>query len=244
MLGLTGACAGHLYRLFGFCATNCPTHSYFLFGRDSAPRSPALIANGMSESTNLFQQRIFIGNAEIGWKVALCERDVAIYATVFVTGLFYGLVRDRLRPLPFKIYLLFRHPDCHRWLYTALWLAREQLVAAHADRRPFGFASVWLAYPYVEEAMQEVIEEEMDRKNNGKNGKWKSINLAATLTLVCTRDNLTIFHFQFSILHFSLPQFDKFLHNRIISVCLVAACPLNCAALGKSKMVRETRAHP
>jgi uncharacterized membrane protein len=161
-LGWTVPAQG-IYTVYSFLCHQLPTHSYFLFGSDFAPPAQTLIANGMSESTNLFRQRVFLGNETIGWKVALCERDVAIYATVFFTGILYAFVRDRLRPLPFKIYLLFVIPiavdgftQLFGWRESNWWLRTLTGVL-------FGFGSVWLAYPYVEEAMQEVIEEEYAR---------------------------------------------------------------------------------
>jgi uncharacterized membrane protein len=152
-----------VYTIYSVMCHQLPTHSYFLFGADFAPPASVLIADGMSPSTNLYAQRVFIGNAEVGWKVALCERDVAIYTAVFFTGLLYGLVRDRLRPLPFKIYIFFVIPiavdgltQLFGWRESNWWL--RTLTGAL-----FGFASVWLAYPYVDDAMVEVVEDEMKR---------------------------------------------------------------------------------
>ncbi len=153
-----------IYTIYsGFCH-QLPGHSYFLFGPSLAPPASDLVAHGMTTSTNLFEQRAFIGNEEIGWKVALCERDVAIYAAVFVTGLLFALVRDRLRPLPFKIYVLFLIPigidgftQLFGWRESNWWLRTVTGVL-------FGFASVWLAYPYVEDAMLDVIDDEMVRR--------------------------------------------------------------------------------
>jgi len=156
-----------IYSIYSVLCHQLPSHSYFLFGADFAPPASTLIAGGMSASSNLYAQRAFIGNAEIGWKVALCERDVAIYAGVFVTGLLYALLRDRLRPLPFKIYVIFLIPiaidgltQLFGWRESNWWLRTITGVL-------FGFASVWLAYPYLEEAMQEVIEDEVARRERG-----------------------------------------------------------------------------
>jgi uncharacterized membrane protein len=154
------AAAQVIYSIYSVLCHQLPTHSYFLFGPHLAPQAPELIAVGMSSGSNIFQVRSFIGSPEVGWKVALCQRDVAIYASVFATGLLYGLVRHRLRPLPFKIYLLFLIPiavdgltQLVGWRESNWWL--RSLTGAL-----FGFASVWLAYPYVEEAMQDVIDQE------------------------------------------------------------------------------------
>ncbi len=150
-----------IYTVYSVFCHQLPDHSYFLFGPTLAPQDPALIAAGMSSGSNLFQVRAFTGDSEIGWKVALCQRDVAIYASVLVTGLLYGLVRRRVRKLPFKIYVLFVIPiavdgltQLFGWRESNWWL--RTLTGAL-----FGFASVWFAYPYLEEAMEDVLNEEL-----------------------------------------------------------------------------------
>src|SRR5690606_26317929 len=49
-----------------------------------------------------FGSKDFFGDPRMGYKMALCERDVAIYMTMFVGGLIYSIpaVRRRLRPVP------------------------------------------------------------------------------------------------------------------------------------------------
>ena len=153
-----------IYSLYAFLCHQLPSHSYFLFGPELAPAAPELIAGGMSSSTNLFTQRVFIGNEAVGWKVALCQRDVAIYLSVLFSGLLYGLLRDRLRPLPFKIYLIFLIPIAIDGLTQLVGLRESNWWLRTVTGALFGFASVWLAYPYVDEAMQEIIEEEMVRR--------------------------------------------------------------------------------
>ena len=163
------AAAQVIYTVYSFLCHQLPTHSYFLFGPELAPGAPELIAAGMPAGNNLFAVRSFTGDSEVGWKVALCERDIAIYTTVFLTGLLYGLLRgpmrdgmrDRLRPLPFKWYVLFLIPigvdgltQLVGWRESNWWL--RTLTGAL-----FGFASVWFAYPYLEDAMQEVLETEL-----------------------------------------------------------------------------------
>jgi uncharacterized membrane protein len=59
-------------------------------------------------TTNPFVLRQFIGNPEMGWKVAWSDRMVSMYTSIFVGGLIYGLLRKRLKPLSFgKFAILF-----------------------------------------------------------------------------------------------------------------------------------------
>jgi uncharacterized membrane protein len=155
------AAAQVIYSIYSVLCHQLPGHSYFLFGPELAPHTHDLVAAGMAAGNNLFEVRSFVGGEATGWKVALCQRDVAIYATVFVTGLLYGLLRNRLRPLPFKIYVLFLIPiavdgltQLVGWRESNWWL--RTLTGAL-----FGFGSVWFAYPYIEDAMQDVLDEEL-----------------------------------------------------------------------------------
>ena len=53
----------------------------------------------MNEISNELVRRQFIGRPELGWKVAWSDRMVAMYASIFLFGLLYMLLRQRtLRP--------------------------------------------------------------------------------------------------------------------------------------------------
>ena len=152
-----------VYLIYSYLCHQLPDHSYFLFGPTFAPQETELIAGGMSESANLFAQRAFIGSPEVGWKVALCQRDVAIYAAVLLTGMLYGLVRNRMRPLPFKYYLLFLIPIAIDGGTQLIGWRESNWFLRTVTGALFGFASVWLAYPYVEDAMADVMADEQER---------------------------------------------------------------------------------
>jgi len=104
-----------------------------------------------------------IGNEEVGWKMAFCERDTAIYGTIFVAGLAYGLVR-RLRRrkgagtwrMPLRYFVLFLVPmgiDGVLQLfgfYESNWLLRTITGVI------FGLGAVLFAYPYAQEGFDDV----------------------------------------------------------------------------------------
>ncbi len=119
--------------------------------------------------TLLETARIHVGNDEMGYKVALCERDVAIYGMLFFGGLIYAIpyVRRRLRPMPMWLYLwvglvpigldgfsqLLSNPPLD------LWLPRESIPAFRVITGSlFGLANAWLAFPYLEISMTETVE--------------------------------------------------------------------------------------
>ena len=77
----------------------------------------------------------FIGSPELGYKVAFCERDVAIYLAVLLAGLAYGRFRDRLPSLGHALATaLLILPMAARRLHPVVRLAREHGRAADADR--------------------------------------------------------------------------------------------------------------
>ncbi|MCS6827824.1 MAG: DUF2085 domain-containing protein [Caldilinea sp.] len=162
-IGWTGA-AGVIYAIYSMLCHQLPDHSYFLFGPTLIPQAPELIAGGMPITDSLLIERSFIGSPELGWKVALCQRDVAIYSGVLLAGLSYARLRRNVRPLPFKLFLLLALPialDGGTQLFglrESNWLLRTLTGAL------FGAAAVFLAYPYVQDAMQEVLETELLRR--------------------------------------------------------------------------------
>lgn len=54
--------------------------------------------------------RQFIGNAEMGWKVAWSDRMVAMYTSILLFGFLFGLFRQRIRPLPLWAFVLLLVP--------------------------------------------------------------------------------------------------------------------------------------
>ncbi len=83
--------------------------SFFLFGDQLAytrPQFEQLSGIDTSGFAGLLESRAFQGNAEMGFKVALCQRDVAIYLSMAIGGVVYALTRRRAKPLPFLLLLL------------------------------------------------------------------------------------------------------------------------------------------
>lgn len=122
-----------------------------------------------------FAAREFRGDEQLGYKVTLCERDIAIYSAILVGALIYRRVRRRLRPVPILIYIilglgpigldgfsqLLGYPPFN------LWPARETLpVFRVVTGAIFGLMNVWLGFPYLELSFRETreqIEEKLHR---------------------------------------------------------------------------------
>lgn len=150
-----------IYGLYSFTCHQLPDHSYFLFGSNPVPLIPDLEANGMGEGLDLLQRRQFIGNPELGYKTAICQRDLAIYGAVLAAGLLYALVRPKgnkgMRQLPLWLFLIFLIPIGVDGLTQLVGLRESNWELRTLTGALFGAAAVWFAYPYVDDAMQEVL---------------------------------------------------------------------------------------
>ena len=98
----------------------------------------------------------YIGDVAIGYKVALCQRDVATYGTILLAGLVFGLVRRRVKPLPIWAFVLSLVPMGIDGLTQLFGLRESNWQLRMITGALFGLASIWLAYPYLEEGMRDI----------------------------------------------------------------------------------------
>lgn len=152
-VGWTGP-ARVIYTVYRPACHQRPDRSYFIGGRQVVYSTRELAGAGVDVGP--FSRDI--GNETVGWKVAFCERDVAIYSSLFLGGLAYALFRRRRRRwlMRFRIYLLFLIPmaiDGGLQLfgfYESGWLLRSITGGI------FGLGSVLFAYPYLDDGFAEV----------------------------------------------------------------------------------------
>jgi uncharacterized membrane protein len=139
-----------IYMLYRPACHQRPERSYFLGGPQVVYSPEELAAAGV----NLDPFVRDIGNATVGWKVAFCERDVAIYGAIFFAGLAYGLVRKRLKGwrMRFRYFLLFVIPMGIDGTLQLIGLYESTWVLRTVTGVIFGVGAVFFAYPYVEEA--------------------------------------------------------------------------------------------
>ncbi|MCI0556034.1 MAG: DUF2085 domain-containing protein [Anaerolineae bacterium] len=98
-----------VYFLYSFQCHQLPERSYFLFGRQ-AMYSLAEIQTAWQTTTDPFTLRQFIGNPEMGWKVAWSDRMVSMYTSILFGGLLYGFVRKYQRPISFWTFAMLLLP--------------------------------------------------------------------------------------------------------------------------------------
>jgi uncharacterized membrane protein len=153
-----------IYGIYSFACHQLPDHSYFLFGEEPLYSLHALEASGLPAGLNVLERRYFIGEETLGYKVAICQRDVAIYGAVLLAGLVFALVRKRIGAPSLKLYALFLIPIALDGLTQLLGFRTSTWWLRTFTGALFGAASVWLAYPYLEEAMSGVVADESDRQ--------------------------------------------------------------------------------
>lgn len=143
-----------LYLAFRPLCHQLPERSFFLGG----PR-PWYSLENLSENLGLPPDSVlprYVGNLELGYKVAFCERDTAIYAGWLLGGLVFGLLRRRLKPLPWQVLVLFAI------LPMALDGGIQLLGVLESDwfRRSltgllFGIGTIWFTFPFLESGMND-----------------------------------------------------------------------------------------
>jgi uncharacterized membrane protein len=169
-LGAEGA-GSLIYTIYRPLCHQLPQRSFFLFGPQLTYRLPELMEMAGDAVTGPFSNS-FVGNQVVGYKVAFCQRDVAIYGAIFLFGLFFGVLRQRwnVRPLRWWAYILLGLVPMgldggYQLLSYALPLVFPRISLQPYETTPlmrvltgmlFGWATVWLAYPYVQESMDDV----------------------------------------------------------------------------------------
>jgi uncharacterized membrane protein len=124
-------------------------------------------ATGLSEASTgeaLLQARQYVGDEVVGYKIALCQRDVAIYAGILLFGILFSLSGRRLPVLPWYLWLvigvfpialdgisqMLSQPPFNFIPYRESTPAMRVLTGGL-----FGFCTAWFGYPMVEETMRE-----------------------------------------------------------------------------------------
>lgn len=114
------------------------------------------------------QARQFVGNEELGYKMALCERDIAIYSGIFLFGLLFAATKRRIKPLHWMLWVLIGMGPIGLDGFSQLFSQVEWDVLAsilpYRESTPFlrvltgaifGLTTAWFAYPYMEESFSE-----------------------------------------------------------------------------------------
>jgi uncharacterized membrane protein len=98
-----------IYFIYSFLCHQLPERSYFFFG-PKLTYSFQEIRAAWQDTDNIIILRQFIGNAQMGWKTAWSDRMVSMYISLWLSGIFWGIMRKRIKPLPWWGLVLFLLP--------------------------------------------------------------------------------------------------------------------------------------
>jgi uncharacterized membrane protein len=143
VLGMQTA-ADWLYTAYHYTCHQWAFRSFFLFG--TAGPSPIAIYAEDQLATTTADPFGFVGNPDLGWKMAFCERDLAIYVGLLAVGVLYAR-RRHMRPLGFGLYALLILPMAIDG-FTQLFGWRESTWELRVvTGLLFGLGSAWLVLP-------------------------------------------------------------------------------------------------
>jgi uncharacterized membrane protein len=101
--------AGAIYSFYAFQCHQLPERSFFLFG-PKLMYSLSEIQSAWQITDNPFVLRQWIGNVDMGWKVAWSDRMVSMYGMLFLSSLGYGWLRTKWKPLSLRAFFLLLLP--------------------------------------------------------------------------------------------------------------------------------------
>ncbi len=170
-----------IYKVYSSMCHQLSYRSWFLFGDQPVyPREAAGVAGYLTfnEATGLDEEgllaaRQFLGNEQVGYKTALCQRDLAIYGAMFVFGVLFAITGRKWKSLPIWAWILLGLVPIGLDGVSQLlsqWVAMPQLDflqpvfgwIPYRESTPFlrtltgflfGFTTAWFGYPLIEEAM-------------------------------------------------------------------------------------------
>lgn len=174
--------ANAIYRMYKPLCHQFAFRSFFLYGEQFFyPLAEANLSgvktfeevSGIADLDNPYsaarlEARNYIGNETVGYKVALCERDVAIYLAILIFGVVFGLTGRKAKSLHWLAWVLLGIAPIGLDGFSQLlsqfeweWLSS---IIPYRESTPFlraltgglfGLFTAWFAYPNIEESMNE-----------------------------------------------------------------------------------------
>jgi uncharacterized membrane protein len=166
-----------IYKVYSPLCHQWAFRSWFLFGEQAIyPRAAAGVqgvqtfetVTGLNDLTDPahMKARAFEGTPTLGYKVAICERDVAIWGALLLFGVLYGATGKRIKGLHWALWIILGilppALDGGSQLISQLNLPFLQAILPFRETTPllrsltgfmFGFMTGWFGFPAIEEAM-------------------------------------------------------------------------------------------
>lgn len=174
--GLTGP-GKLIYTIYSPLCHQLAFRSWFLFGEQGYyPRAVANISGvetyeqiSGQQTIDILEARKFIGNEQLGYKVALCERDIAIYGAILLFGIIFALSKNRFKPIPWYIWIVVglvpigfdgvsQLPGLMANVPEWLPLRESTPFLRSLTGGLFGLTTAWYLFPLIEFSMHETRE--------------------------------------------------------------------------------------
>ena len=162
-----------IYRVYSPLCHQLAYRSFFLFGEQAFyPTTLAGIegvitfeqASGLNEN-DVATARGFLGNDVMGFKMALCQRDIAIYGAILIFGMVFSLTGRKIKPLPWYLWIIiglgpigldgFSQLLGQTGLGIFAWIPLRESTPLFrvVTGLLFGLGSAWFGFPYLEESV-------------------------------------------------------------------------------------------
>lgn len=153
--------AGVIYFAYRATCHQLPHHSWFLFGPqwayDWAQVQPY---TGVGPEQPLLSFHNPLRTPELGYQVAFCQRDTAIWWSMFLTTLVLAAVMRRrtVSPLPFRFYAIALIPIAVDGVTQLLGFRESTPLLRTLTGALFGMATALLIIPYLDLGFRDVEE--------------------------------------------------------------------------------------
>lgn len=163
-----------IYTIYKPLCHQLAFRSWFLFGEQPFyPREEAHVAGYLTyeEATNqsalnIREAQKFTGNELLGFKVALCERDVAIYASMLLFGLIFAISGRKIKSIKWYVWVAIaiipigldgvsQLPGLASSIPNWLPVRESTPLLRTITGTLFGFFTAWYLFPLIEESMAE-----------------------------------------------------------------------------------------
>ncbi len=166
--------ANVIYKVYRVICHQLAFRSFFMFGEQSVyPRELAHIDDLItyeqitnSDVIDLEYARDWIGDTFFGYKVAICERDVAIYGSLALFGFLFQLTGKKIKQLPWYMWFIIalipigldgvsQIPSLSSGWPVWMPIRESTPFLRLLTGTLFGIGTGWFMYPMMEEGMKE-----------------------------------------------------------------------------------------
>jgi uncharacterized membrane protein len=163
-----------IYTIYKPLCHQLAFRSWFLYGEQTAyPLELAQVPNLIpyeqvvpADFQTVTGARNFIGNDALGYKVALCERDVASWGVMLLFGVLFAATGRRMRAIPWYVWVVIGIApiglDGTSQLPALMGLGLDWLPIRESTPllrsitgALFGLTTAWFLFPMIEQSMRE-----------------------------------------------------------------------------------------